>query len=143
MTPIEFERRVQHLLDRRRDPLADHRCTEFLAEHPEAIALTAWMLERCAMLPAVARRAPRVASGLRRGPWVGLAAAAAVGAFWLAMRGGAESEAATRRPAGRVLSASLEPILSRLQASPTARVRTVLLAGPGAEFEVFTEWGSR
>ena len=143
MTPAEFELRVQQLLDRRRDPLADRRCAEHLAEHPEAVAATARLLERCTALPASGR--PTVGRPATRWRWPVLTAAtaAAACAIVLGATRGRDSEAAASRSVGRVLSASLEPILPRLQEAPTVRLRSVLLAQPGAEFEVFTQWGAR
>lgn len=143
MTPAEFEHRVQHLLDRRRDPLADLRCAEYLAQHPEAVALTARLLERCAALSALARPTGERPSARRRWPVLTAATAAAACAIVFVATRERDCEAGARRAVGRVLSASLEPILPRLQEAPTVRLRSVMLAEPGAEFEVFTQWGAR
>lgn len=143
MTPTEFEQRVQQMLDRRRDPLADRQCAEFLAEHPEAVASTARLLERCAALPASPRAAVAQAAARRRWPVLTAATVAAACAVALVATRSEECAASARRSIGCVLSASLEPILPRLQEAPTVRLRSVLLAEPGAEFEVFNQWGAR
>ena len=142
MTPAEFEKRVQQLLDRRRDPLADPQCTEFLADHPEAIGFTARLLDRCAVLSTVSPVQPRPRTWRRRWPWfVAIGAAAGVLGFVVPWAGA--REATVRRPVGRVLAASLEPTLPRLNVATTIRVRRELLGQPGAELEVFTQWSAR
>ncbi|MFY9345904.1 MAG: hypothetical protein WAT39_25655 [Planctomycetota bacterium] len=138
MTPAEFEDRLHDLLDARQDPLADAACVQFLAEHPDRLAAFARGHERLAALPAVAPLA--APPGLRRRlPW--LLAAAAVAAVTAFARRGTPAPAAVV-PAGRVLAASLQPILPTLGAAATVRASTVLLAGPTARLETFTQWSA-
>jgi hypothetical protein len=135
MTPAEFEDRLHDLLDARQDPLADAQCIAFLADHPNHLATFARQRERLAALPPIAARPSR-----RVWPWL-LAVAAAAALVAVGLRPSPTHAAPTA--AGRVLSASLQPIRPMLGVAATVRARTVLLAEPEAHLEVFAQWSIR
>jgi hypothetical protein len=138
MTPVEFDERLQELLDARSDPLADPECVAFLDAHPERLDGLARLLQRCATLAVVSPRHVR-----RRRPMVWLVAAAGIApAFEVAASSGSPAPAAPP-PGGRVLAASLQPIRPTLQPTATIRAYSVLLAGPTARLETFTQWSAR
>jgi hypothetical protein len=137
MTPDEFEDRVHELLDARVDPLADDRCVDYLAEHPEHLAEFAVQQERLAALPAVAP-SHRSLRGQRRMLPLVLAGIAAL-AFCVLRPFFA---AAGARPPGVVIAASLQPIWPTLGATTTVRARTVLLAPTIGRLEVFSQWST-
>lgn len=120
--------RVQSLLDARQDPLDDDQVLAALEAHPE------W-LDRIAGLRADARALAQLRitpmHRPRRWPWF---VAAIVAATWLVAMPWREP---ARRPAGRILAATLEELRPRAHVAATFVVNERLLSTPTTRLETW------
>lgn len=169
MNRSEFEVRLHACLDARRDPFDDAELVGWLDAHPEELDATARLWAAVGVLQAqgaelgpdgslavtanaAASRGPAGdTSGVggprsRRWPWLALFAGLAGVAAALAVAAIEPVPAATPKapsPAGRILSAVVEPITPTLGLATRVRATEVLVAHPDTRIEVFTQWSVR
>ena len=169
MNRSEFEVRLHACLDARRDPFDDEELVAWLDAHPEELDATARLWAAVGVLQepgaelgsdgslvatttaAVSRGPAGVTSGAgsprsRRWPWLALFAGLAGVAAALVVEAIEPVPAATPkapRPAGRILSALVEPITPTLGLAPQVRATELLVSRPDVRVEVFTQWSVR
>lgn len=169
MNRSEFELRLHACLDARRDPFDDAELVAWLDAHPEELDATArlWAAVQLLQAPgaelgsdgslaatttAAASRGPAGSAPVvgsqrsRRWPWLALGAGLAGVAAALAVAAIEPVPMATPKapsPAGRILSAVVEPITPTLGLAPQVRATEVLVAHPDMRVEVFTQWSVR
>ncbi len=169
MNRNEFEVRLHACLDARRDPFDDEELVAWLDAHPEQLDAVARLWAAVQVLQAsgaergsddswaatatatASRGAVGVAARIgspRSRRWAllvlgaGLAGAAAA---WVVatIEPGSMPTPKAPSPAGRILSAVVEPITPTLGLATRVRATEVLVACPEARIEVFTQWSVR
>ncbi len=137
MTPAEFQTLLDRCLDERRDPFCDSTLCAYLETRPDEVERVASLVQRLDVL----RRIAAVPRSRARWP-IALAALAAT-VFCLLRLWPSPLPVEPRPALGRVLRATLHPVIARAPFVATVTVREVMVNQPGLRLETFTTRSER